>query len=42
VLKGYEETVTPEKLTHVVYDTGTEKKGLSIILGENVKVSWGD
>ncbi|MGB9676648.1 MAG: hypothetical protein ACPL0C_05625 [Candidatus Bathyarchaeales archaeon] len=31
-LKGYEETQIPSILTHVVYDTGLEKRGLVIQL----------
>jgi hypothetical protein len=29
-LKGYEETDVPEKMVHVAYDTGLEKKGMKI------------
>lgn len=32
-LEGYEETVVPEKMVHVVYDTGVEKRGRVISLG---------
>jgi hypothetical protein len=34
MLKGYESTVIPEKLEHVLYDTGIEKKGWLIELGQ--------
>ena len=30
-LKGYEETEIPERLVHVIYDTGIEKRGKMII-----------
>jgi hypothetical protein len=33
ILKGYEETQIPEKMVHVVYDTGIEKKGTMVIIG---------
>jgi hypothetical protein len=33
VLKGYEPTILPERLTHVIYDTGIEKRGRCILLG---------
>jgi hypothetical protein len=33
VLKGYEETMIPDKLRYVRYDTGVEKKGRLIELG---------
>jgi hypothetical protein len=33
VLEGYEPTTLPERLTHVIYDTGIEKRGKVIILG---------
>ena len=32
-LKGYEETGFPEKVTHVIYDTGIEKRGTVVKLG---------
>jgi len=32
-LKGYEETEIPEKMVHVTYDTGLEKRGMVISLG---------
>jgi len=32
-LKGYEETGFPEKLVHVIYDTGVEKRGRVVNLG---------
>jgi hypothetical protein len=33
VLKGYEETEFPENVTHIIYDTGIEKRGRVIKLG---------
>lgn len=33
VLEGYEETEVPERLVHVIYDTGIEKKGRVFRLG---------
>lgn len=33
LLKGYEETEVPEKFTHVIYDTGIEKRGKVINIG---------
>lgn len=33
VLKGYEATVLPKKLEHVIYDTGIEKRGKVIGVG---------
>ena len=32
-LKGYEETQIPEKMVHVVYDTGIEKSGMVVKIG---------
>jgi len=33
VLKGYEETIFPEEVIHVVYDTGIEKRGTVVNVG---------
>lgn len=33
VLRGYEKTTIPEKMVHVIYDTGIEKRGKMICLG---------
>ena len=33
VLKGYEPTTLPKRLTHVIYDTGIEKRGGMILIG---------
>ena len=33
LLKGYEDTEIPERMVHVIYDTGVEKKGRTVKLG---------
>ena len=33
-LKGYEPTEMPDKVTHVIYDTGVEKRGMVVKVGQ--------